>query len=154
MRVLVDSSVLLDVLTQDPRWAPWSEEKLAWHAERDLLAINPIIYAEVSTRFASIEELDEALSPADFRRLPLPYEAGFLAAKCFLEYRSRVDQGPTRLSIPSLGITAAPAGRDGLWLVPPGLRIQKRPVPLAKGRFGVSQRFASSVKICFRRDPP
>jgi predicted nucleic acid-binding protein len=66
-----------------------SEEKLAWHAERDLLAINPIIYAEVSVHFASIEELDDALSPSDFIRLPLPYEAGFLAAKCFLQYRRR-----------------------------------------------------------------
>ena len=89
MSVLVDSSVLLDVMTQDPRWAAWSEEKLAWHAERDLLAINPIIYAEVSVHFASIEELDDALSPSDFIRLPLPYEAGFLAAKCFLQYRRR-----------------------------------------------------------------
>jgi predicted nucleic acid-binding protein len=89
MRVLVDSSVLLDVMTQDSRWAAWSEEKLAWHAERDLLAINAIIYAEVSAHFASIEELDEALSPTEFLRLPLPYEAGFLAAKCFLQYRRR-----------------------------------------------------------------
>jgi len=89
MSVLVDSSVLLDVMTQDPRRAAWSEEKLAWHAERDLLAINPIIYAEVSVHFASIEELDDALSPSDFIRLPLPYEAGFLAAKCFLQYRRR-----------------------------------------------------------------
>ena len=89
MRVLVDSSVLLDVMTRDSRWAAWSEEKLAWHAERDLLAINPIIYAEVSVHFASIEELDDALSPSDFIRLPLPYEAGFLAAKCFLQYRRR-----------------------------------------------------------------
>ena len=89
MSVLVDSSVLLDVMTQDPRWAAWSEAKLAWHAERDLLAINPIIYAEVSVHFASIEELDDALSPSDFIRLPLPYEAGFLAAKCFLQYRRR-----------------------------------------------------------------
>jgi hypothetical protein len=89
MSVLVDSSVLLDVMTQDPRWAAWSEEKLAWHAERDLLAINSIIYAEVSVHFASIEELDDALSPSDFIRLPLPYEAGFLAAKCFLQYRRR-----------------------------------------------------------------
>ena len=92
MRVLVDSSVLLDVMTQDSRWAAWSEEKLAWHAERDLLAINPIIYAEVSVHFASIEELDDALSPTEFLRLPLPYEAGFLAAKCFLQYRRRGGQ--------------------------------------------------------------
>jgi predicted nucleic acid-binding protein len=89
MKVLVDSSVLLDVITHDTRWAAWSEEKLAWHAERDLLAINPIIYAEVSVHFASIEELDDALSPTEFLRLPLPYEAGFLAAKCFLQYRRR-----------------------------------------------------------------
>ena len=104
MRVLVDSSVLLDVLTQDPRWAPWSEERLAWHAERDLLAINPIIYAEVSTHFASVEELDEALPPADFRRLPLPYEAGFLAAKCFLQYRQR--GGQRRAPLPDFYIGA------------------------------------------------
>jgi predicted nucleic acid-binding protein len=89
MKVLVDSSVLLDVITRDSRWAAWSEEKLVWHAERDLLAINPIIYAEVSVHFASIEEFDEALSPTEFLRLPLPYEAGFLAAKCFLQYRRR-----------------------------------------------------------------
>ena len=89
MKVLVDSSVLLDVITRDTRWAAWSEEKLAWHAERDLLAINPIIYAELSAYFASIEELDDALSPTEFLRLPLPYEAGFLAAKCFLQYRRR-----------------------------------------------------------------
>jgi predicted nucleic acid-binding protein len=89
MRVLIDSSVLLDVMTRDPRWAAWSEEKLAWHAERDLLAINPIIYTEVSLHFASIEELDDALSPTEFLRLPLPYEAGFLAARCYLRYRRR-----------------------------------------------------------------
>ena len=89
MKVLVDSSVLLDVITRNTRWAGWSEEKLAWHAERDLLAINPIIYAELSAYFASIEELDDALSPTEFLRLPLPYEAGFHAAKCFLQYRRR-----------------------------------------------------------------
>ena len=72
MRVLVDSSVLLDVVTQDSHWAAWSEEKLPWHAERDLLAINPIIYAEVSVHFASIEELDDALSPTEFLRLTAP----------------------------------------------------------------------------------
>jgi predicted nucleic acid-binding protein len=104
MTVLVDSSVLLDVLTQDPSWAPWSEEKLSWHAERDLLAINPIIYAEVSTHFTSIGELDEALSPADFRRLSLPYKAGFLAAKCFLQYRQR--GGQHRAPLPDFYIGA------------------------------------------------
>jgi predicted nucleic acid-binding protein len=104
MKVLVDSSVLLDVMTRNSRWAAWSEEKLAWHAERDLLAINPIIYAEVSTHFASIEELDDALSPTEFLRLPLPYEAGFLAAKCFLQYRRR--GGPRSAPLPDFYIGA------------------------------------------------
>jgi len=107
MRVLVDSSVLLDVMTRDSRWAAWSEEKLAWHAERDLLAINPIIYAEVSVHFASIEELDDALSPIDFRRLPLRYEAGFLAAKCFLQYRRRGGQRSAPLPDFYIGAHAA-----------------------------------------------
>ena len=104
MRILVDSSVLLDVITQDSRWAAWSEEKLAWHGERDLLAINPIIYAEVSVQFESIEELDDALSPTDFLRLPLPSEAGFLAAKCFLQYRRR--GGQRRAPLPDFYIGA------------------------------------------------
>ena len=107
MRVLVDSSVLLDVMTRDSRWAAWSEEKLAWHAERDLLAINAIIYAEVSVHFASIEELDDALSPTEFLRLPLPYEAGFLAAKCFLQYRRRGGQRSAPLPDFYIGAHAA-----------------------------------------------
>jgi predicted nucleic acid-binding protein len=114
MKILVDSSVLLDVLTQDPDWAVWSEEKLATHAERDLLAINPIIYAEVSAHFNTIEELDEALSPEDFQRLPLPYEAGFLAARCFLQYRRR--GGQKHAPLPDFYI-GAHAAIDGLMLL-------------------------------------
>jgi predicted nucleic acid-binding protein len=107
MRVLVDSSVLLDILNQDARWAPWSEEKLAWHAERDILAINPIIYAEVSVHLTSIEVLDEALPQTDFLRLPLPYEAGFLAGKCFLQYRQRGGQRNSPLPDFYIGAHAA-----------------------------------------------
>jgi len=110
MKILVDSSVLLDVLTQDPHWAAWSEEKLAAHAERDLLMINPIIYAEVSAHFSTIEELDEALSPDDFQRLPLPYEAGFLAARCFLLYRRRGGQKHAPLPDFYIGAHAATEG--------------------------------------------
>jgi hypothetical protein len=76
--------LIVALIVVDPHWARWSEEKLSWHAERDLLAVNPIIYAEVSAHFSTLEELDEVLSPVDFQRLPLRYEAGFLAAKCFL----------------------------------------------------------------------
>lgn len=89
MPVLVDSNVLLDVLTEDPEWGAWSMDALAAQADRDVLAINPIIYAEVSVGFARIEELEAALPAASFHRLPLPSEAAFLAGKCFVAYRKR-----------------------------------------------------------------
>ena len=85
--VLVDSNVLLDVLEEDPVWYPWSSERLAEWAERSVLAINPVIYAEVSIGFNRIEELEDALPAELFQRLQLPWEAAFLAGKCFLKYR-------------------------------------------------------------------
>lgn len=86
-RILVDSNVILDVITQDARWSRWSSETLTQYAEQYELAINPIIYAEVSIGFTRIEDLEQAL-PADlFLRLPLPWEAAFLAGKCFVRYR-------------------------------------------------------------------
>lgn len=86
-RVLVDSNVLLDVLTNDPQWCTWSAAQLDDCAAQGELAINPIIYAEISVGFERIEELDAALRPEAFLRLPLPWEAGFLAGKVFLDYR-------------------------------------------------------------------
>lgn len=86
-RVLVDSNVLLDVLTDDPRWYDWSATQLDACAARARLCINPIVYAEVSVGFERLEHLDEALPPDLFTRLELPWEAGFLAGKAFLRYR-------------------------------------------------------------------
>jgi len=85
--VLVDSNVLLDVLTEDPVWYAWSLATLAAAADQSSLAINPLVYAEVSIGFERIEELEDALPPETFRRLPLPWPAAFLAGKCFLAYR-------------------------------------------------------------------
>jgi len=89
MPTLVDSNVILDIFTEDPKWFEWSSQKLAECAEKDTLIINPIIYAEVSIRFERIEELEEALPPEVFFREDLPWEAAFLAGKCFLLYRRR-----------------------------------------------------------------
>ena len=69
---LVDSNVLLDIFTEDPVWLEWSVEALANAAEAGPLSINPVIYAEVSVRFSRIEDLEDALPPADFRRSALP----------------------------------------------------------------------------------
>jgi hypothetical protein len=65
-------------MTEDPQWSAWSGETLAECAETPALAINPLIYAEVSIRFDRIEELEDALPEEDFLRLPLPWEAAFL----------------------------------------------------------------------------
>jgi predicted nucleic acid-binding protein len=89
MYTLVDSNVILDVFTDDPHWANWSTEALSFATDESTLAINPIIYAEISVRVASIEDLDRLLPIDAFRRLDLPYEAGFLAGKAFLAYRRR-----------------------------------------------------------------
>lgn len=102
--ILVDSNVILDVLTEDPQWFEWSAEMLATYADRGYLVINPIIYAEVSIGFNQIEELENALSSEYFRRDPLPYEAAFLAGKSFLEYRRR--GGQRRSPLPDFYIGA------------------------------------------------
>jgi predicted nucleic acid-binding protein len=116
--VLVDSNVLLDVMTEDPEWFAWSSGALAKAAETDTLIINALIYAEVSVRFERIEELDAALPLTLFRRDELPWEAAFLAGKCFRLYRRR--GGARRSPLPDfyVGAHAAVAGhtlltRDG-----------------------------------------
>jgi predicted nucleic acid-binding protein len=87
--VLVDSNVLLDVATDDPEWGDWSAHALAEAAEHAPLLIDPIIYAEVSIGYTTIEALDAALPATLYQREPLPWDAAFLAGKCFLQYRRR-----------------------------------------------------------------
>jgi predicted nucleic acid-binding protein len=87
--VLVDSNVLLDVATNDSVWRDWSACALSEAAEYTTLIINPIIYAEVSIGYPTVEALDAALPAALYQREGLPWEAGFLAGKSFLLYRRR-----------------------------------------------------------------
>jgi len=102
--VLVDSSVLLDIVTEDPQWFSWSAAALSLWAERAPLYINVVIYAEVSIGFARIEDVEAALSPDQFRRLSIPWEAGFLAGKAFVRYRQR--EGTRTLPLPDFFIGA------------------------------------------------
>ncbi len=108
--ILVDSNVILDVVTEDPNWYDWSAAALEKHGEEAILAINPIIYAEVSVGFERIEELDEAIPPSFFRRASLPWEAGFLAGKCFLHYKRRGGAQVSPLPDFYIGAHAAVAG--------------------------------------------
>src|SRR3972149_7758453 len=104
MDILVDSNVILDILTVDKKGFPWSSETLIHCAEQNVLVINPIIYAEVSIRFDRIEDLEDVLSPSLFRRDPLPWEAAFVAGKCFLSYRRK--GGRKRSPLPDFFIGA------------------------------------------------
>jgi predicted nucleic acid-binding protein len=88
MSVLVDSNVLIDVM-QGGAWADWSTQALARVADREPVAINQIIYAEVAVGFVSVEALDEALTQTLIEREDLPWQAGFIAARAFLAYRRR-----------------------------------------------------------------
>jgi len=108
--VLVDASVLLDIMTEDARWFSWSAETIGRAADRSRLVINPVIHAEVSVRFSRIEELDATLPKSMFDREPIPYEAAFLAGKAFLAYRRR--GGTKSLPLPDffIGAHAAVAG--------------------------------------------
>jgi predicted nucleic acid-binding protein len=108
--VLIDSNVLLDVMTEDEGWFAWSAEAVDRAADRHRLVINAVVYAEVSIRFSQIEELDAVLPTTMFEREAVPYEAAFLAGKCFLTYRKR--GGTRRSPLPDffIGAHAAVAG--------------------------------------------
>ena len=108
--VLVDSNVLLDVVTNDPVWGDWSGRALERAADEAILVINPLVYAEVSIGFSAIEDLEDALPGDLYRREEFPYEAGFLAGKCFLRYRRH--GGLKRSPLPDfyIGAHAAVAG--------------------------------------------
>lgn len=110
MDILVDSNIILDIVTEDHRWFEWSSGTLARLAENHSLAVNPIIYAEVSIGFERIEEVEVVMALDYFRRLPLPWEAAFLAGKCFRQYRRK--GGKRRSPLPDfyIGAHAAVAG--------------------------------------------
>ena len=82
---LVDSCVLLDVITGDERWAEWSAGQIAAAMDSGRVVINPLIYAEISVGYDTVEELDDLLPASDYEREPLPYTAGFTAGKAFLQ---------------------------------------------------------------------
>lgn len=108
--ILVDSNIILDVATQDPVWAERSGSALARAAETAQLVVNPIIFAEVSVGYLKIEDLEAALPQDLFRREDLPWEAAFLAGKCFLAYRRKGGARTSTLPDFFIGAHAALAG--------------------------------------------
>ena len=107
---LVDTNVVFDFLSQDADWSDWSAAMLADAAERGAIVINPIVFAELSVRYDRIEDLDAALPSEYFVRAPVPWDAAFLAAKCFARYRRRGGRAAAPLPDFFIGAHAAVAG--------------------------------------------
>ena len=87
--MLVDTNVLVDVLEDDPDWADWSIAQLRAQSQIHRLAINPVIYAELSLTFTTVEALDETLAGLQMPVIDIPKPALFLAGKAFAQYRQR-----------------------------------------------------------------
>jgi len=85
--ILVDTNVLIDIAYRDPEWKGWSHAQLASRAGE--LVINPVIFAEFSYRYQSLEAVERALDPAEFQREHIPWEAAFAAGQAFHVYRRR-----------------------------------------------------------------
>lgn len=84
---LVDTNVLLDLVTNDARFVDWSIAQLEAASLRGPIIINDVIYAELSVRYIEIERLDAFIEEAVLQHDPIPREALFLAGKAFLAYR-------------------------------------------------------------------
>lgn len=105
--LLVDTNVLIDVLQDNPEWADWSIGRLRAQARIHELAINAVVYAELSAAFERYEELDEAVSGLDLRLLEIPRPALFLAGKAFVRYREAGGSKSNALSDFLIGAHAA-----------------------------------------------
>jgi predicted nucleic acid-binding protein len=84
--ILVDTSVIADILTRDPQWFTWSSEQLRRWADEGPVCYDQIIFSELSVKFETQKELENRLSAFTF--LPLPLSAAFQAGKAFEKYRS------------------------------------------------------------------
>jgi predicted nucleic acid-binding protein len=108
--LLVDTNVILDVVENDPQWAGWSQRQLDAASLKYTLAINPVIYAELSIAYRRIEELEAMMKRAELRLEPIPREALFLAGQVFLKYRQRKGTNSGVLPDFFVGAHAAVAG--------------------------------------------
>ena len=108
--LLVDTNVLLDVLEDDPKWVDWSTLQLRAQSKICRLAINPIIYSELSLAFSTVEALDETVDGLGLSMAEIPRPALFLAGKAFLRYRRQGGKKQNVLSDFFIGAHAAVSG--------------------------------------------
>ncbi len=94
--LLIDTNVLVDILENDPDWADWSIGQLRAQSKIHQLAINPIIYSELSLTFSTVEALNKVIEDLDLALIEVPRPALFLAGKAFVRYRR---QGGNKLNV-------------------------------------------------------
>ena len=105
--LLVDTNVLVDVLENDPEWADWSISQLRGQSKVHQLAINPIIYSELSLTFSTVDALDRTINDLGLAMIELPRPALFLAGKAFVRYRRQGGQKSNVLADFFIGAHAA-----------------------------------------------
>lgn len=124
--LLVDTNVLVDVLENDPVWADWSIAQLRAHSQLHELAVNPVIYAELSLTFDSPDALDAALEGMGLQLLHIPRPALFLAGKAFVRYRR---EGGARHNVLADFFIGAHAAVQGLPLLTRDVRRYRNYFP-------------------------
>lgn len=87
MGFLIDSCIILDLVTNDPIWAQSSQKLLEKCDSKGVLYINPIIYTEISIGYSNVKLLDEVVEEMKLEWLDIPKEALFLTGKVFVNYR-------------------------------------------------------------------
>jgi len=112
--ILVDTNVLLDIATNDPKWADWSIEQLDAAAVRGPVVINAVVYSEFSVGYDRIEEVERLLKDVDIGWADVPREALFLAGKAFQQYRR---QGGSRAGVLPDFFIGAHAAVSGMTLL-------------------------------------
>ena len=127
--MLIDTNVLVDVLENEPEWADWSVAQLQAQSLVHRLSINPIIYAELSLAFSTVEALDAALARMDLPVLEIPKAALFLAGKAFVQYRR---QGGTKTNVLGDFFIGAHAAVSGLPVLTRDIRRYKNYFPSVK----------------------
>jgi predicted nucleic acid-binding protein len=127
--MLVDTNVLIDVLEDDPDWADWSIAQLQSQSRVHRLAINPIIYSELSLTFSTVEALDQVLDAMELLMLEIPKPALFLAGKAFIQYRRN---GGSKNSVLGDFFIGAHAAVSGLPVLTRDIRRYKNYFPSVK----------------------
>lgn len=112
--ILIDTNVLLDLLTADPTWGDWAEQQLETARIAGRIGVNGVVYAELSVRAARMEDVDAALQGLDIDVLATPRAALFMAGKVFAQYRAR---GGSRTGVLPDFFIAAHAAVEGIPLL-------------------------------------